>query len=75
MNSTNDRQRAFRVRQREGLVWATVEIGPAEIFALQRLNLLPANRRPDKGTVSKAVKQFLACVPVIAVTSDELRSS
>ena len=71
MADAQTRQRAYRGRQRHGRVLVAVEVGPHEIEALRRLELLPREAL-SKALLVGAVQRFLACAPAVAAIPAKL---
>ena len=49
----------------------TVEVGPYQVAALERLALLDVGDR-DKGSIAAAVSQFLEAAPYLSAMGDAL---
>ena len=80
MNMATDEQRrqlgrqrsdAYRDRRRHGRMLVSVEVGPRQIAALERLALLDAGER-DKDCIACAVSQFLDAAPHVSALGDAL---
>ena len=80
MNATADQQRreqgqerseAYRERRRHGRVLVSVEVGPQQRAALERLALLDVGVR-DKACIGWAVSRFLDAAPHISALGDAL---
>jgi hypothetical protein len=52
-----ERSGAYRERRRQGLVLVSIEVGPRQIAALERLALLDVDNR-DKASIAWAVSRF-----------------
>ena len=55
----------YRERRRHGLVLVSLEVGPRQIAALERLALLDVDDR-DKASIAWAVSRFLDAAPHLA---------
>ena len=71
MPHATDRQRAYRLRRRHGLVLVVVAVSPAVIDAMRGLELLPVGE-PDRAMLVEAVQRFVSCAPAIAAIPDRL---
>ena len=58
-------------RARHGLVLVSLEVGPRQIAALERLALLDVDDR-DKASIAWAVSRFLDAAPHLAAIGDAL---
>jgi hypothetical protein len=67
------RTQAHRERRRHGRVLVSVEIGPSQLTALERLALLDIGGR-DKACIAWAVSRFLDTAPHVAALEDALWS-
>jgi hypothetical protein len=65
------RSEAYRDRRRHGRVLVTVEVGPYQIAAFERLALLDVGDR-DKGSIAAAVNRFLQAAPHLSAIGDAL---
>ena len=65
------RARAYRSRQRRGVIWAWIEIDPRALAGLERLALLAKGER-ELGAVSEAVAQFVQAAAPLAAVGDAL---
>ena len=65
------RSEAHRDRRRHGRVLVTVEVGPYQVAALERLALLEVGDR-DKGSIATAVNRFLQAAPHLSAMGDAL---
>lgn len=65
------RSEAYRDRRRHGRVLVTVEVGPYQAAALERLALLDIGDR-DKGSIAAAVSRFLRAAPHLSAMGDAL---
>jgi hypothetical protein len=66
-----ERSGAYRERRRYGLVLVSIEVGPRQIAALERLALLDVDNR-DKASIAWAVSRFLDAAPHLAAIGDAL---
>lgn len=66
-----ERARAYRSRQRRGVVWAWIEIEPRALAGLERLALLPAGER-SLDAISEAVARFVHAAAPLAAVGDAL---
>jgi len=66
-----ERSGAYRERRRYGLVLVSIEVGPRQIAALERLALLDVDDR-DKASIAWAVSRFLDAAPHLAAIGDVL---
>jgi hypothetical protein len=66
-----DRSEAYRDRRRHGRILVSVEVGPYQIAALERLALLLVGDR-DKESIAAAVSRFLRAAPHISAIGDAL---
>ena len=66
-----ERARAYRSRQRRGVVWAWIEIEPRALAGLERLALLPPGER-GLDAVSVAVARFVQAAAPLAAVGDAL---
>ena len=66
-----DRAKAYRSRQRRGVLWAWIEIDPKTLAGLERLALLPAGDR-SLDAVSEAVARFVHAAAPLAAVGDAL---
>jgi class 3 adenylate cyclase len=64
-----DRSEAYRERRRHGCVLVTVEVGPSQVAAFERLALLDVGDR-DKTSIASAVSRFLEAAPHICAMGD-----
>jgi len=65
------RSEAYRDRRRHGRVLVSVEVGPRQLAALERLALLDAGER-DKACIGWAVSRFLDTAPHVSALGDAL---
>lgn len=66
-----ERSRAYRSRQRRGVVWAWIEIEPRALAGLERLALLPVGERSLEA-ISQAVARFVQAAAPLAAVGDAL---
>jgi hypothetical protein len=66
-----ERSEAYRERRRHGRVSVSIEVGPHQLAALERLSLLDVGDR-DKTSVALAVSQFLNAAPHVSAMGDAL---
>jgi len=66
-----DRSEAYRERRRHGRLLVTVEVGPYQVAALERLALLDVGDR-EKTSISMAVTRFLEAAPYLSAMGDAL---
>ena len=66
-----DRSEAYRERRRHGRLLVTVEVGPYQVAALERLPLLDVGDR-EKTSISMAVTRFLEAAPYLSAMGDAL---
>jgi hypothetical protein len=65
------RSEAYRGRRRHGRVLVTVEVGPHQVAAFERLALLDVGDR-DKASIASAVSRFLEVASHISAMGDAL---
>ena len=65
------RSEAYRYRRRHGRVLVTVEVGPYQVAALERLALLDVGDR-EKTSIAVAVTRFLEAAPYLSAMGDAL---
>ena len=65
------RSEAYRERRRHGRLLVTVEVGPYQVAALERLALLDVGDR-EKTSISMAVTRFLEAAPYLSAMGDAL---
>ena len=65
------RSEAYRERRRHGSVLVSVEVGPYQIAALERLALLDVGDRA-KTSIAFAVTRFLNAAPHVSAMGDSL---
>jgi hypothetical protein len=65
------RSEAYRDRRRHGRVLVSVEVGPHQIAAMERMALLEVGDR-DKASIAAAINQFLEAAPYICAIGDAL---
>jgi hypothetical protein len=65
------RSEAYRDRRRHGRILITVEVGPRQCAALERLALLGVGER-DKARLARAVSRFLDAAPYVLALGDAL---
>ena len=65
------RSEAYRERRRHGRLLVTVEVGPYQVAALERLALLDVGDR-EKTSISMAVTRFLEAAPHLSAIGDAL---
>ena len=65
------RSEAYRERRRHGRLLVTVEVGPYQVAALERLPLLDVGDR-EKTSISMAVTRFLEAAPYLSAMGDAL---
>ena len=65
------RSEAYRDRRRHGRILVSVEVGPYQVAALERLALLDVGDR-DKGSIAAAVNRFLRAAPHLSAMGDAL---
>ena len=65
------RSEAYRERRRHGRVLVTVEVGPYQAAALERLALLDVGDR-EKTSIATAVTRFLEAAPHLSAMGDAL---
>ena len=68
------RTQAHRERRRHGRMLVSVEIGPSQLTALERLGLLESGDR-DKVCIAWAVSRFLDTAPHVSALEDALWST
>ena len=68
------RTQAHRERRRHGRVLVSVEIGPSQLTALERLALLVIGER-DKACIAWAISRFLVTAPHVSALEDALWSA
>ena len=66
-----ERSDAYRDRRRHGRMLVSVEIGPRQVAALERLALLDAGER-DRACIAWAVSRFLDAAPHVSALGDTL---
>ena len=66
-----DRSEAYRDRRRHGRVLVTVEVGPYQVAAFERLALLDMGDR-NKESIAAAVNRFLEAAPRLSAMGDAL---
>jgi hypothetical protein len=66
-----ERSEAYRDRRRHGRILVSVEIGPRQLAALERLALLVRGKR-DKPCIARAVARFLDVAPQVSALGDTL---
>jgi len=66
-----ERSEAYRERRRRGRMVTTVEVGPRQLAALERLALLNVGDR-DKAAIGRAVTRFLETAPHLSAMGDAL---
>ena len=66
-----ERSEAYRDRRRHGRLLVSVEIGPRQLAALERLALLDTGER-DKACIAWAVSRFLDAAPHVSALGDAL---
>jgi phenylpropionate dioxygenase-like ring-hydroxylating dioxygenase large terminal subunit len=66
-----ERARAYRSRQRRGVVWAWIEIDPRALAGLERLALLPPGERGLEA-ISEAVARFVQAAAPLAAVGDAI---
>ena len=62
---------AYRERRRDGRVLVSVEVGPKQLAALERLAILEVGNR-DKTSIAFAVSRFLETAPHLSAMGDAL---
>lgn len=68
-----ERARAYRSRQRRGVVWVWIEIEPRALAGLERLALLAKDER-ELDAVPEAVARFVHAAAPLAAVGDALWS-
>ena len=66
-----ERSEAYRERRRHGRVLVSIEVGPHQLAALERLTLLDIGDR-DKASIALAVSRFLDAAPHLSAMGDAL---
>ena len=66
-----ERSEVYRERRRHGRIVTTIEVGPRQLAALERLALLEVGDR-DKVSIGRAVNRFLETAPYLSAMGDAL---
>ena len=66
-----ERSRAYRSRQRRGVVWAWIEIEPRALAGLERRALLPPGERGLEA-ISQAMVRFVEAAAPLAAVGDAI---